>query len=359
MNEYKLFSRVQVTHTEVKHGVVLAPLTKSRALANLTHELMKLYDEKNHSELIVNDGFLISSNELGVSHLSDISSFHKQVKIWEKLTSAIHQSGGRIIIQLMHTGRINRPLNLPDGTGITTSSSDNAHTDTEIVHDIPVPKEITNEDLSHTKREFVAAAKNALDAGFDGVEIDAAHGYLLEQILSPINNSRSDAYGGSTINRSKFILEVITEVANAIGKEKTGIRLSPYSQNSDLSVFPEIFNTYIYLAEQLNKIGIAFIHLVDNSSIGTSEALIELQKKIQTIFKNTIIIPGASDKKGTMDNIQSNLVDNVAFGRPFIHIPETLESFENDWSIHQDLSTNPFCSTDKKRNTDSAFFKDR
>ncbi|MFA9390163.1 MAG: hypothetical protein ACERKD_10165 [Prolixibacteraceae bacterium] len=359
MKEYKLFSRVQVTHTEVKHGVVLAPLTKSRALVNLTNELMKLYAEKINTKLLASDGISISSNELAYSHQSEIYGFHKHIEIWEKLTSAIHRSEGKIIIQLMHTGRINRPSNLPDGTRITANSPYNTNTETENVHDFPVPEEITSEALSHTKREFVAAAKNALDAGFDGVEIDAAHGYLLEQILSPVTNSRSDAYSGSMINRSKYILEVITEVATAIGKDKTGIRLSPFSQNSEMPVFPEIFETYIYLAEQLNKIGIAFIHLVDNSSIGTSTALIELQKQIQTIFKNTIIIPSASDKKGTMEHIQSNLIDTVAFGRPFIHIPEKVELFENDWSIHQDLSTNPYCSTDKKRNTDSAFFKDR
>ena len=134
--------------------------------------------------------------------------------------------------------------------------------------------------------------------------------------------------------------------------------MSPYSQNSEMPVYPEVFETYIYLAEQLNKIGIAFIHLVDNSSIGTSTVLIELQKQIQNIFKNTIIIPSANDKKGTVDEIQSGLGDNVAFGRPFIHIPETVELFENDWSIHQDLKTNPICKADEKRDTDATFFKE-
>ena len=223
MNTYKLFSRVQVAYTEVKHGVVLAPLTKSRALGNLTNELMKLYSEKINAELIITDGISISSNELGYSHLPEIYSFHKHVEIWEKLTSAIHRAGGRIIIQLMHTGRINHPFNLPDGALITEPSSGNATgkmwTDTDIMHDFPVPKEMTSEDLIHTRIEFVAAAKNALDAGFDGVEIDAAHGYLLEQVLSPVTNNRSDGYGGSVVNRSKFILEVITEVAEAVGKK--------------------------------------------------------------------------------------------------------------------------------------------
>jgi len=151
-------------------------------------------------------------------------------------------------------------------------------TDAKQLQDFPVPKEMTMADLQDTKTEFVTAAKNALEAGFDGVELHGANGYLLEQFLSPSAISVKIIMEEPLKNRSRFVLEVVASVSEAIGKGKTGIRLSPYGVASDMPHYPEINATYNYLSEQLNKIGIAYIHLVDHSAMGAPEVPMEIKK---------------------------------------------------------------------------------
>jgi N-ethylmaleimide reductase len=141
-------------------------------------------------------------------------------------------------------------------------------TDEQQMQDYPLPKEMNADDLVYTKAEYVAAGKNAIEAGFDGVELHSANGYLLEQFLSPFSNVRKDSYGGNMENRCRFVIEVAAAVSDAIGKSKTGIRLSPYGVVNDMPQYREIDATYQYLSEQLNRIGIAYIHIVDHSSMG-------------------------------------------------------------------------------------------
>jgi len=211
---------------------------------------------------------------------------------------------------------------------------------------------MTAEDLQTTKAEFVNAAKNAIEAGFDGVELHGANGYLLEQFLSPVSNIRTDNYGGSIENRCRFVLEVVNEVVEAIGKDKTAIRLSPYGVASDMPHYPEIEETYTYLAEQLNQIGIIYIHLVDHSAMGAPEVPGDLKKKIRGIFKNTIILSGGYDKERAEADIESGLGDLVAFGRPFINNPDLVERLKNNWALSSDLKMDLFYSADEKGYTD-------
>ncbi|HEY4787166.1 MAG TPA: alkene reductase, partial [Bacteroidales bacterium] len=216
---------------------------------------------------------------------------------------------------------------------------------------------MTADDLAHTKAEFVTAAKNAMDAGFDGVELHAANGYLLEQFLSPISNVRKDNYGGSMENRSRFVLEVVAAVAEAIGKGGTAIRLSPYGVASDMPHYPEIDATYQYLSEQLNKLGIAYIHIVDHSAMGAPVVPVELKKLIRNNFKNAIIISGGYDKERAETDIQSGLGDFVAFGRPFINNPDLVDRFQKNWPLSQTLSLDLFYTADEKGYTDYPFYK--
>jgi N-ethylmaleimide reductase len=211
---------------------------------------------------------------------------------------------------------------------------------------------MTAAELEQTKNEFVASAKNAVEAGFDGVELHGANGYLLEQFLSPVSNIRTDTYGGSIENRCRFVLEVVTAVAEAIGKDKTAIRLSPYGVASDMPHYPEIDATYTYLSEQLNNIGITYIHLVDHSAMGAPPVPVDLKKKIRHIFKNTIILSGGYDKERAEADIESGLGDLVAFGRPFINNPDLVERFKNNWPLSSDLKMDLFYSADEKGYTD-------
>jgi N-ethylmaleimide reductase len=364
MNEFKLFTPTKIGYTDLKNRVVMASATRCVAIGNLPNVLMnQYYVQPKNVGLIITEGTSPSPNGLGYARMPGIFSLQKQGEGWEKITSSVHVDGGKIFVLLLHTGRISHPLNMPEGAQVLAPSAVKATgkiwTDSEMMQDFPVPKEMTNEDLIHTKIEFIAAAKNALDTGFDGVEVDAANGYLFEQFLSPISNIRSDRYGGSIENRCKFVLEVVREIAEAIGKDKIGICLSPYSVESNMPLYPEIYSTYIYLAEQLNKIGIAYIHLVEDSSLGISIAQTELQKQIRKIFKNTIIIPGGYNDERAEADIQIGLGDLVALEQPFINNHDWFERFENDCSLLQDIRINLFYSKNEVDNTDDLYFKDR
>jgi N-ethylmaleimide reductase len=225
-------------------------------------------------------------------------------------------------------------------------------TDAQQMQDFPIPKAMSAEELTMTKNEFVNAAKNAIEAGFDGVELHAANGYLLEQFLSPVSNIRTDNYGGSVINRSRFVLEVVAAVAEAIGKEKTGIRVSPYGVASDMPIYPQIDATYNYLSEQLNELGIAYIHIVDHSAMGAPVVPLETKEMIRKNFKNTIILSGGYDMERAEADLESGLGDLVAFGRPFINNPDLINRFKNNWPLTQDLKMDLFYSADEKGYTD-------
>ena len=184
------------------------------------------------------------------------------------------------------------------------------------------------------------------------MELHGANGYLLEQFLSPVSNVRTDNYGGSIENRCRFIIEVADEVAEAIGDGRTGIRLSPYGVASDMPHYPEIDATYDYLSNQLNRLDLAYIHLVDHSAMGAPIVPIEIKKRIRSNFKNTIILCGGYDKERAeldIDNGQCNL---VAFGRPFINNPDLVERYKKDWTLSQELHQDMFYTADAKGYTD-------
>jgi N-ethylmaleimide reductase len=279
----------------------------------------------------------------------------------EKITKTVHQNGGKIIIQLMHSGRISHPLNMPVGSEILAPSAIKAAgqmwTDSKELQDFVIPKEMNLQDIIHARTEFVCAAENALFAGFYGLELHAANGYLLEEFLSPVSNIRNDDYGGSIINRCRFVIEVVTAVAQAIGKEKTGIRLSPYGVASDMPHYPEIDDTYDYLSKKLNEIGIAYIHLADHSSMGAPAVPMEIKKTIRKNFRNRLILCGGFDQESAEAAIKSGLADLVAFGKPFINNPDLVERFKNNWPLSKNLDTDLFYTADEKGYTNYPYYQ--
>jgi len=356
MKEYKLFNPWKIVSIEIKNHIVMAPMTRCRAIRNIPNELMaKYYGQRAGAGLIITEGTSPSPNGLGYARIPGIFS-EQQVEGWKKTTTAVHEKGGKIFVQLMHTGRISHPLNMPAGAQAIAPSAVKAAgqmwTDTEQMQDYPVPKEMTAEDIIHTKEEYVTAAENAMEAGFDGVELHGANGYLLEQFLSPISNLRSDNYGDSIENRCRFVIEVVKAVADEIGKGKTGIRLSPYGIASDMPHYPLIDLTYKYLSEQLNDLGIAYIHLVDHSSMGAPIVPMEIKKMIRHNFKNTIIMCGGYSKEKAEADIESGLCDLVAFGRPFINNPDLVERLKNNWPLSGELQADLFYSAGEKGYTD-------
>ena len=361
MKEIKLFTQAEIGSVEVKNRIVMAPMTRCRAISNLPNELMaEYYKQRSGAGLIITEGTAPSPNGLGYARIPGMFS-SKQVEGWKKTTTAVHESGGRIFIQFMHTGRISHRLNMPVGAVILAPSAVKAvgqmWTDSQKLQDFPVPKAMTKEDLLNTKDQFVASAKNALEAGFDGVELPGANGYLLEQFLSPVSNFRNDNYGGSVENRCRFVLEVASAVADTIGSRKTGIRLSPYGVASDMPLYPEIEATYNYLSLQLYKLGLVYIHIVDHSAMGAPAVPVKIKNLIRSNFKNTLILSGGYDKERAEKDIESGLGDLVAFGRPFISNPDLVERLKNNWPLSQDLHMDLFYTADAKGYTDYPVFK--
>ena len=328
MKEYKLFTLFKLGDVVLASRIVMAPLTRSRATGNIPNDLMaEYYEQRAAAGLIITEGTSPSPNGLGYARIPGIFS-KQQVEGWKKITSAVHRHGGKIFIQLMHGGRVGHPLNLPQGAQLLAPSAVKAGgqvwTDTAKLQDFPVPKEMTLQEVISTKEEYITAAKNAIEAGFDGVELHGANGYLLEQFLSPFSNARTDNYGGSIENRCRFVLEVVAGVAAAIGKGRTGIRLSPYGASNSMTYYPQVDDTYKYLAEQLNKPGIAYIHLVDHSSLGAPIVPLEIKKTIRSAFKNALILSGGYDKERAEADIESGFCDLVAFGNHSLITPTWL-----------------------------------
>ena len=187
-----------------------------------------------------------------------------------------------------------------------------------------------------------------MKAGFDGVELHGANGYLLEQFISPVSNRRTDTYGGSIENRCRFVLEVVDKVIDAIGAGKTSIRLSPFGVASDMPHYPEIEETYTYLAEQLNSRGILYIHLVDHSAQGAPKVPFSIKDTIHKKFKNTLILTGGYNLERAEADLNSGFTDLIGFGRQFINNPDLVNRLQNDWPLSETLDTSTFYSAGKE-----------
>lgn len=304
----------------------MAPMTRSRAINNVPNALMATYYAQRASAgLIITEGTSPSANGIGYARIPGIYS-SQQVNGWRGVTSAVHARGGKIFVQLMHCGRVAHPLNLPDGGRIIAPSAIPAagemYTDQKGMQPQPVPREMTMRDIKQTIDEFVAASRNAIAAGFDGVELHGANGYLLEQFIRPTSNRRTDSYGGSIENRARFVLEVVDAVGAAIGKEKVGIRLSPYGDFNDMPAYPAMEADYRYLAEQLNKCGLLYVHLVDHSAMGQPAVPDSIKTAFRKLFKGILILSGGYDTARAEKDLASRKCDLIAIGRPFISNPD-------------------------------------
>ena len=356
MSSSKLFSKYTLGTIELSNRIVMAPMTRCRAIGNIPNDLIATYyQQRAGAGLIITEGVSPSPNGLGYCRIPGLFN-EAQVEGWKKTTTAVHASGGKIFVQLMHAGRISHSLNLPSGAIALAPSAVQAAgqmwTDQEGMKDFDVPKAMSSEELMQTIKEYQQSAVLAVKAGFDGVELHAANGYLLEQFISPVSNLRTDEYGGSIENRCRFVLEVVDNVIGAIGATKTSIRLSPFGVASDMPHYPEIEATYTYLAEQLNDRGIVYIHLVDHSAMGAPEVPFSIKKTIHQKFRNTLILTGGYNGSSAEADLQSGNTDLVGFGRPFINNPDLVDRLKNNWPLSETLDFDTFYSADEKGFTD-------
>jgi N-ethylmaleimide reductase len=330
----KLFSPWQLGDIELKNRVVLAPLTRSRAVGNIPNELMaEYYGNRAQAGLLITEGTSPSPNGLGYARIPGIFS-KEQIVGWRRVTQQVKERGGQIFVQLMHTGRVSHPLNLPAGAKILAPSAvgltGQMWTDQKGLQPFPVPQEMTEEELQTTKLEFVRAAELAMEAGFAGVEIHAANGYLLEQFLHPNSNQRKDGYGGSIDNRKRFLLEVVELAKARIGANRIGVRLSPFGVFNDMGDFPGAEDFFAGLAKDLNDLGIVYLHLVDHSSMGAPAVPASLKERIRKNFLRTLIMVGGFQSAEDAEQaIVSGKQDLAAFGRAFIANPDLVEKLKS------------------------------
>jgi N-ethylmaleimide reductase len=321
-----LFEKSMLATLPLQNRFVMSPLTRCRALGNVPTDLMvEYYTQRASAGLIISEGTSPSANGIGYARIPGIYSA-AQIAGWSKVTAAVHGEGAKMFMQIMHCGRIGHPLNVPAGGQILAPSALSADgemwTDSSGMQPNAMPTAMTEAQIKSTVAEYAQGAKNALDAGFDGVELHAANGYLLEQFIRPTSNQRTDAYGGSLENRARFVLEVVDAVVKAVGKDKVGIRLSPFGVFNDMLVYPELADEYAYLAEQLNASGVVYIHLVDHSPMGAPAVPASIKAMFRKVFKGALILSGGYDAVRADTDIADGRCDLVAFGRPFLANPD-------------------------------------
>ena len=328
-----LFSPAPLGTLTLSNRVVMAPMTRNRSLGNVPGDLVATYyGQRASAGLIITEGTSPSPHGLGYPRIPGIFS-EAQVAGWKAVTAAVHARGGKLFLQLMHTGRIGHVANLPAGAEVLAPSAVAAAgeiwTDTQGMQPHPVPRAMSEQQIQQVIAEFAQGCTNAVAAGFDGVELHAANGYLLEQFLNPGSNTRTDAYGGSIENRSRFTLEVAAAAVAAIGKERVGIRLSPHGVFNDIAPFAETEVAYTALARQIDALGLVYLHLVDHSPMGAPAVAPTTVQKIREAYRGTLILSGGYDRERAQADLAAGKADLaagkadlIAFGRPFISNPD-------------------------------------
>ena len=339
-----LYSETVLGPLTLQNHLVMAPMTRNRATDNIPNTLMmEYYAQRSTAGLIITEGTSPSPNGLGYPRIPGIFS-PAQVEEWKAITDAVHARGSKIFVQLMHCGRIGHQLNLPTGARILAPSavaaSGEMYTDAGGMKPHPVPEAMSEEDINTTITEFVQAAKNAVTAGFDGIELHGANGYLLEQFIRPNTNQRIDGYGGTIENRARFVLELTEAVIAAIGKNMVGIRLSPYGVFNDMPLYDKMEEDYTYLAQQLNVRGLVYIHLVDHSSMGAPPVPDTMKATFRRLFKRTLVLSGGYDAERAERDLFERKCDLIAVGRPFLANPDLLTRWETGAAVNEpDMDT--------------------
>lgn len=333
-----LFSTTSLGPCTLQNHLVMAPMTRSRATGNIPSALMaEYYAQRGSAGLIITEGTSPSPNGLGYPRIPGIFSA-AQVAGWKLVTAAVHAKGAKIFIQFMHCGRVGHPLNLPAGARIIAPSAVAAagdmYTDSGGLKPHPVPQAMTEADIKATIEEFAQAAKNAVAAGFDGVELHGANGYLLEQFIRPNSNQRTDRYGGSIENRARFVLEVADAVIKAIGKEKVAIRLSPFGVFNDMPLYDAMEADYAWLAQQLNARGLVYIHLVDHSSMGAPQVPASMKAAFRNVFKGKLILSGGYDAARAESDLAAGKCDLIAVGKPFLANPDLVARWKTGAAVN-------------------------
>ena len=326
MSQSSLFAPFKLGRITLTNRVVMAPMTRNRSPNNVPNaDVVTYYAQRATAGLIITEGVSPSPNGVGYARIPGFYSA-EQVAAWRPVAAAIHAQGGHAFVQLMHTGRASHQDNLPAGAKVVAPSAialaDPIHVDaTGPVPPTP-PVALTDAEVLATIEEYAQAAANAVEAGFDGVELHGANGYLIEQFLGSATNHRTDKWGGSVENRIRFAVEVAKAAIARIGADRVGIRLSPYGVFNGQVPDAETDALYTQLATELSGLGLAYIHIVDHSAMGAPPVSATLKAAIRAAFKGPYILSGGyTDAAKAQADIDAGLGDLVAYGRPFLANP--------------------------------------
>ncbi len=343
MTQKSLFEPYELGALTLSNRIVLAPLTRNRAVAGFVpNELAATYYAQRASAgLLIAEATQISQQGQGYQDTPGIYT-QDQIDGWRRVTDAVHSQNGRIFLQLWHVGRISHTDLQENGRAPVAPSAIRANTKTFVNNEfVPVsePRALTLEELPGIVEDFRRAAANAIAAGFDGVEIHAANGYLLDQFLKDGANQRTDAYGGTVENRARLTLEVARAVVQEIGAERTGIRISPVSPANDIST-SEPQAQFDYLVTELDALGLVYLHVVEGATGGARDVAPFDFDALRRQFRNTYIANNGYDLNLAKTRLEENKADLFAFGRPFIANPDLVERLKTGAPLAQlDQST--------------------
>jgi N-ethylmaleimide reductase len=309
----------------------MAPMTRSRSAqpGNVPTDLMaEYYSQRASAALIVTEATQISPQGQGYSFTPGIHS-EAQIEGWRKVTDRVHQTGGRIFVQLWHVGRMSHPSFHEDGKPVAPSALApdasvwvvDAETGVGSMVPCPVPRALDTAEIPGIVEQYRLAAQGAMRAGFDGVEIHGANGYLIDQFLRTTSNRRTDQYGGSKENRVRFLLEVAQAVGEEIGFDRVGVRVSPFITQRGMND-PQIIDTLLFAAQALDELGIVYLHLAEADWDDAPQIPMDFRKALRATFRGSVMVAGGYTAQKAERLLETGLVDLVAFGRPFISNPD-------------------------------------
>ncbi|WER47509.1 alkene reductase [Cupriavidus sp. WKF15] len=344
-----LFAPITIGALQLNHRVAMAPLTRSRAgqPGNVPSAMnVEYYRQRASAALIITEATQISQQGQGYAWTPGIHSA-EQIEGWRAVADAVHAEGGRIFLQLWHVGRVSHPSFQPGGALPVAPSALPVPGKTFIVDadgngvwsEIPTPQALSAESVAAIVQDYRQAARNAIDAGVDGVEIHAGNGYLLDQFINSESNHRTDAYGGSIENRARFLLEVVDAVAAEIGAQRVGVRLTPMGRFMGMGDdTPEA--TFGYIAQRLNDWPLAYLHLVEPAMVGTvrDEAANPrwdgMILAMRGAYRGVLMLAGGYDGQSAEQAIADGRADIIAFGRPFIANPDLPHRLKTQASLN-------------------------
>lgn len=337
----KLLASTQLGDLTLKNSMVMSAMTRSRADQNgvVGDMTVQYYTQRVSAGLIFTEAINISEQAIG-SPLTPGIYTREQIEAWKKVTQAVHDQGGLIVAQLWHTGRVGHSIDRKGKLPLAPSAiaiPGAQHFTSRGMKDYETPQEISVEEIKQTIKDYVQAAKNAMEAGFDGVELHAANGYLPNQFLAESANQRTDAYGGSIPNKSRFVLEVMQELIHAVGGEKVGIKISPFHPYGNI-ILDNPVETYTYLIKELNKLDFAYVEIMKRSPYFPGPAHYPADDEIVlfgTMIRQTVMANAGYDRDTAEAELEKGIARLVSFGTLFLANPDLPKRFELDAELNQ------------------------